>query len=129
MQYSSLDDCSDTLRDSYGFSVPPLYTDLHRSFAPIWQTEETERGERWNQWLQSFRNLDLNKSSQEDDAQLMERALADYTAGGDGGGDGDLTDSNGDTTWKTINTTSPIDLEEAELLQQLIVELNFGLFS
>jgi len=120
MQYSSLDDCSDTLRDAYGFSVPHLYQDLHRSFAPIWQTEETERGERWNQWLESFRLLDVEKSSKEDDAQLMERALAHYTAGFKG----DKNDA-ADTTHG--NTISRIDLEEAELLQQLRALVQMGI--
>ncbi|KAG7672751.1 hypothetical protein Ndes2526B_g08229 [Nannochloris sp. 'desiccata'] len=119
MQYSSLDDCSDTLRDAYGFSVPPLYQDLHRSFASIWQTEETERGERWNQWLQSFRDLDVEKFSQEDDAQLMELALARYTAGFEG--NGNEADANTNT-----NTISSIDLEEAELLQQLRALVQMG---
>jgi len=120
IQYSSLDDCSDTLRDVYGFSVPPLYHDLHRSFAPIWQTEERERGERWNQWLESFRKLDIEKSSQEDDSQLMERALAHYTAGFKGDGD-DAADTAND------NTISLVNLEEAESLQQFRALVQMGI--
>jgi hypothetical protein len=123
MQYTSLDDCSETLRDAYGFSVPPLYQNLHRSFASIWQTEETERGERWNQWIQSFRNLNLEKYSQEDDVQLMERALAHYTAGFEGGGNAEDDAS----TPPSSTNNLPIDLQEAELLQQLRALVQMGI--
>jgi hypothetical protein len=86
--------------------VASNYQELHRSFAPIWQQEETERGERWNQWIQSFRNLE--KAVQEDDSQLMERALSHYdhiaSVDRDGG-----------------------NLEETELLQQLRALVQMGI--
>lgn len=112
MQYSEYDDCSTTLRDTYGFPVSGHYVDLYRQFAPVWAEEEEERADRWDHWLQSYRDLQGPSSACQDDAQLLERALSQYTAGTRSGSGSE-----------TAEVVSP---HAAALLQQLRALVQMG---
>lgn len=45
------------VRDSYGFTIKPEFQELFLRFAPIYEAEEAERSQRWDEFLAELQGV------------------------------------------------------------------------